>query len=241
MKKALSFLTIFGASGTPNQMTLAWFPIVGALLGLTVGAIWWLVAKAWPPLPTAAVVVSADLVLTGFLHFDGLADTADGLIAPLTKQRRLEAMADPTIGAFGAIGVVMVLLLRFSALATLRPAPFVVAGLWCASRTSMVLIAETLPYARPTGLVRDFLGAGSRSTRQRFLLLSAIIFGFVLAATLAISERGARGLVAIAAELAAMGAVVLFSKHRIGGYTGDVLGAAGVIGETIGLLVLASR
>jgi adenosylcobinamide-GDP ribazoletransferase len=241
MKKALSFLTIFGATGTPNQMTLAWFPFVGALLGLAVGAIWWLVAKAWPPMPTAAVVVAADLVLTGFLHFDGLADAADGLIAPLTKDRRLEAMADPTIGAFGAIGVVMVLLLRFSALTTLRPAPFVVAGLWCASRTSMVLITETLPYARPTGLVRDFLGGASRSTRQRFVLLGAMIIGYLLAATLAIIGRRGRGLIALTAELVAIGAVALFSKRRLGGYTGDVLGAAGVIGETIGLLVLASR
>ncbi len=222
-------------------MTVAWFPLVGALLGLTIGAIWWLAAKAWAPLPTAAVVVLADLVLTGLLHFDGLADAADGLLAPLSKERRLEAMADPAIGAFGAISVGVILLLRVGALSALRPTPFVIAGLWCASRTSMVAITEVLAYARPTGLVKSFLGGESRTVRQRSVVISAIVFGYLLATALVLIGRDTRGLIALAAELLAVSIVALFSKRRIGGYTGDVLGAAGVIGETIGLLVLCAR
>jgi adenosylcobinamide-GDP ribazoletransferase len=103
-----------------------------------------------------------------------------------------------------------------------------------------VVIAEMLPYARPAGLVKDFL-PGSRSALQRAGLLGAVAGGFALAAALVVIERGGRGLAALGAELVAMGAVALLSWRRVGGFTGDVLGAAGVVGETIGLLVLATR
>lgn len=241
MRRALSFLTLFGRASTPDETTMAWFPLVGALLGLATGALWWLFAKAWPPLTAAALVVLADLVLTGGLHFDGLADAGDGLIAPMSKERRLEAMADPAIGAFGALSVAAVLLLRLGALADLRPAPLVLGGLWCASRTSMVVIAETLPYARATGIVQRFLGTSTRSARQRGVVLGASALGYLLAAALVALGRGTRGLWALVAELAAMGAVAAFARRRVGGFTGDVLGAAGVVGETVGLLILVTR
>ena len=241
MRRALSFLSPLGGSIAPNEYTLAWFPLAGALLGIIVGAIWWLAAKAWPPLPTAAVAVVVDLILTGLLHYDGLADAGDGLLAPMTKQRRLEAMADPSIGAFGLVTVGIVLLLRFSAFAVLRPAPLVVAGLWCASRTGMVAITEVLPYARPSGIVQSFLAGTSNGSRQRFILRGAVVGGLALSVVLVMRERGLRGLAALGAELAAMALVGLLSWRRVGGYTGDVLGAAGVVGETIGLLILATK
>ncbi|HEY5267019.1 MAG TPA: adenosylcobinamide-GDP ribazoletransferase [Acidimicrobiales bacterium] len=241
MRRAIAFLTPFGRASAPNESTMVWFPIVGALLGLAIGLIWWLVAKAWTPLPSAAIVVVADMALTGLLHFDGLADAGDGLLAPLSKERRLAAMADPAIGAFGAISVAAVLLLRFSSLAALTPAPLVLAGLWCASRTSMVLITESLPYARPTGIVKDFLGTQPRSKRQRVTLIASMSAGLVLSIALVTIGRGIRGLAALGAELVAIAGVALFSRRRIGGFTGDVLGAAAVLGETIGLVVLATR
>jgi adenosylcobinamide-GDP ribazoletransferase len=241
MRRALSFLTLFGRASAPNETTMAWFPLVGALLGSAIGVLWWLVAKAWPPLIAAAVVVVADLVLTGGLHFDGLADAGDGLLAPLSKERRLQAMSDPAIGAFGALSIAAVLLVRFGALSGLRPAPLVLGGLWCASRTSMVVIAETLPYARANGIVRSFLGTSPRSARQRVVVLVAIALGLLLATGLVVLGRGVRGIWALLGELAAMGAVAMFSWRRVGGFTGDVLGAAGVVGETVGLLILVAR
>jgi adenosylcobinamide-GDP ribazoletransferase len=217
---------------------LAWFPLVGAVIGLVVGGVWWLAAKAWVALLAGAVAVIADLAVTGLLHFDGLADAGDGLIAPMPRTRRLEVMTDPAIGAFGAITVGAVLLLRWGAFASLRPAPLVVAGLWCASRTSMIAITEFLPYARPAGLVKSFLGADGR---QRALKRGSIVAGVALSAGLVLDGRGLHGLAALGAELLAIALVAAFSRHRLGGYTGDVLGAAGVVGETIGLLILATR
>ncbi len=238
MRRAVAFLTPFGVSSTPTATTLAWFPLVGAVIGLLVGGVWWLAAKAWVALLAGAVAVIADLAVTGLLHFDGLADAGDGLIAPMPRTRRLEVMADPAIGAFGAITVGAVLLLRWGAFASLRPAPLVVAGLWCASRTSMIAMTEFLPYARPTGLVQSFLGANAH---QRALKRGAVVAGAALSAGLVLLGHGLHGLAALGAELLAIALVAAFSRHRLGGYTGDVLGAAGVVGETIGLLILATR
>jgi adenosylcobinamide-GDP ribazoletransferase len=239
VRRAVSFLTPFGRAATPESTTLAWFPVVGALIGFSVGGLWWLAAKVWLKLIAGAVAVAADLALTGLLHFDGLADSGDGLLAPLTRERRLAAMADPSIGAFGALTVGAVLLLRFGAFASLRPSPLAIAGLWCASRTAMVAITEALPYARPDGLVKSFLGA--RSSVQRGALRASIVGGVALSAALLVLARGMRGLAALGSELVAIALVALFSRRRLGGYTGDVLGAAGVVGETIGLLALAVR
>jgi adenosylcobinamide-GDP ribazoletransferase len=240
MKRAVAFLTPFGVASTPNETTLAWFPLVGALVGFAVGGLWWLAAKAWVPLLAGAVAVLADLAFTGLLHFDGLGDAGDGLLAPMTRERRLEVMSDPAIGAFGAVTIGVVLVLRWGSFASLRPEPFVIAGLWCASRTTMIAITELLPYARPSGLVRQFLSAGG-STRPRAIRWSAVVFGTALSVFLVTIEGGVHGASALGAEFLAIALVALFSRHRLGGYTGDVLGAAAVVGETIGLLILATR
>lgn len=240
MKRAVAFLTPFGVASTPNESTLAWFPLVGALVGLAVGGLWWLAAKAWVPLLAGAIAVLADLALTGLLHFDGLGDAGDGLLAPMSRERRLEVMSDPAIGAFGAVTIGVVLVLRWSAFGSLRPEPFVIAGLWCASRTVMVAITELLPYARPSGLVQQFLTTNDER-RPRTIRRIAVVVGVALSVFLVFIEAGIRGVSALGAELLAIALVALFSRHRLGGYTGDVLGAAGVVGETIGLLILATR
>ena len=151
MRAALAFLTPFPGARVPTPKALRWFPVVGVVLGFVVGGLWWATAKAWP-LPVAALlVVAADLGLTGMLHLDGLADSADGLLPHLGPERRLEVMREPTVGAFGIGAVVVVLLARFAVFATLRPAPLLVAALWCVSRTSMAAVVERVPYARARG------------------------------------------------------------------------------------------
>lgn len=236
MRRALAFLTILGRSSEPTAATFAWFPFVGAGLGLVVGALWWISARHASPSLAGALALLADLVLTGLLHVDGLADAGDGLIAPMSRERRLAVMADPTIGAFGAIAVVAVLLVRFAAFASARPAPLLVAALWCASRTSMVVISRVLPYAREGGLVSAFL---ARPTHQRALAAS-VALGLVGSFALA-TRCGWRGVVALVGELVAIALVAALARRRLGGYTGDVLGASGVVGETVGLVLWALR
>ena len=137
MRRALSFLTPFGGAAEPAPSALAWFPAVGALIGLGVGAVWWVARRAWPSPAAAAIALIADAALTGMLHLDGLADAADGLLPPLPRARRLEVMADPRLGAFGAAGLATVLLARFGALASMMPSALAMAGLWSGSRTAM--------------------------------------------------------------------------------------------------------
>lgn len=234
MREAFAFLTPLGGARTPTPRALRWFPVVGFALGLALGGIWWAAARAWPAPVAAAVVVAADLALTGLLHVDGLADAADGLLPHLTPARRLEVMAGPEVGAFGVAAVAAVILLRFAALVALRPAPLLLAALWCASRSGMAAVVERLPYARTGGgLVSAFAGARVPPP----LLVAAA--GAALAAGAGWSLPA--GPVAVAAGGAGFGAVLLLARARIGGYTGDVLGAAGLVGETIGLLTAAAR
>lgn len=250
MRAALAFLTTFGRAATPTPRTLDWFPFVGAVIGLAVGGVWWAAGRVWEPIVAAGIAVAADLAITGCLHFDGLADAADGLLAPLSRARRLAAMRDPAVGAFGAITVGIVLVLRFGAFAATTAAPLVVAALWCASRTAMCVIVATLSYARSDegGLATAFVGPtgggawpAGRVRRARVRWLAPVVVGLALAVALAILGRGLHGLIAVAAGAVAAAAVALLARARIGGFTGDVLGAAGVVGETVGLLALAAR
>ncbi len=237
MRRALGFLSIFGSAEPPTSSTLAWFPAAGLVLGAIVGGSWWLAARLWPPVVAAAVVVALDVVVTGGLHVDGLADAADGLLPPMSRARRLEVMADPRVGAFAVVAVVVALLARFSALAAVAPAPFAIAGLWCASRTALILVCE-MPYARGVGLATNFLTPSATSRRWR---RAAVLVGLALSSVLVAYQRHGRGFAALGGELVAIALVSLFARRRIGGFTGDVLGAATVVGETVGLLVLATR
>lgn len=237
MRGAIAFLTPFGGARTPSRRAFDWFPVVGAVIGLVLGGIWWGADRLWPPLVTAALVVAADLVITGLLHVDGLADSGDGLIAPMDRARRLDVMADPTTGAFGVATVAIVLVLRVAALSAITPAPLLLAAVWCASRTVMAVIARTLRYARPNGLATAFLGGSP---------LPLALFGTLLASALAIAGGGhlasrSVAVLAVGSCLATGGLVAALAHRRLGGFTGDVLGAAGVLGETVALLVLAAR
>ena len=231
MRRALAFLTPLGGPVAPSPSALAWFPVVGALLGLALGGVWSVADRLWAPPVAAAVVVAADLALTGMLHFDGLVDSADGLLPPLSSERRLEVMADPAAGGFGVAVAVVVLLLRWASLAALAPAPVLLAALWCASRLTMAVVARRVSYARPGGLAGAFLDPGRRGVPVAGVLL-------VIALTFLAGGDGVAGLVALAL---AAGGVVALAVRRIGGFTGDVLGAAGVVGETAGLLAAAAR
>jgi adenosylcobinamide-GDP ribazoletransferase len=235
MLAALSFLTPLGGARPPNAQTLKWFPLVGAILGVVIGGIWWGSHRLWPAAVSAAIVVVADLALTGLLHFDGLVDSADGLLPHLSRPRRLEVMASPEAGAFGIGAGAAVLLARWAALASLRPNVLLLGGTWCFSRTAMAAIARSQPYARGSG------GLAAAFQGRDVTTWVALIAGLAAAVGMVCAWRVGPGLVSLAAGAAAVVAVVGLARRRIGGYTGDVLGAAGVVGETVTVLVAAAR
>lgn len=233
MRAAIAFLTVVGRSRRPGPRTMDWFPVVGAALGLVLGAVWWLVDRAFPPAVGAALVVAVDLGLTGMLHLDGVVDCADGLLPPVDRSRRLEIMSSPEAGAFGVAAAAVLLLLRWVSLSALRPGVLLLGGLWCLSRTLIASVARTQPYARGT----DGL-AGAFSGPFRWPITAA---GILVAAALAAGWRVVPGLAATGAALAAGLAVAMLARRRIGGYTGDVLGASAFVAETAGLVVAAAK
>jgi adenosylcobinamide-GDP ribazoletransferase len=216
-----------------------WFPVVGALLGLLLGGLWWSTDGSLGALAAAALVVTADLALTGALHFDGLLDSADGLLPHLRPEKRLAVMADPHVGAFAVATGGATLLLRTAALAAIGTAhPLLLAALWTGSRTAMAVTALTGRYARAHGLASSFLpGAPSDPTPAQWAVPAGV--GAVLALALAAADDPGSVVAVVAAALGAA-AVALLAQRRIGGFTGDTLGAGGVVAETIGLLVAAA-
>ena len=235
MRRALSFLTPLGGASRPSGSALLWFPVVGALLGLALGGAWWESARLWSAPVAAAVVVALDLGLTGLLHLDGLADSADGLLAHLSRPRRLEVMAEPGVGAFGVGVVAAVLLPRFAALTALHPSWLLLGGLWCASRTWMAVVARTVPYARAEG------GLASAFLEDRGRPVAVAAVGLALSTAMTLLWHPVAGAVSLGAATLAAAGVVLLAWRRVGGFTGDVLGAMGLVGETVGLLVAAAR
>jgi adenosylcobinamide-GDP ribazoletransferase len=204
------------------------FPLVGAGIGLAVGGI----AQALSgPLtaPLAAVLgLAAGAVLTGVLHLDALADTADALGAP-TRERALEIMRDHSIGAYGGVALVLDLAAKIAALAVLAERHEAVRYAVCAaaaSRVAPVLLSAALPYARAGGGTGSVLGTGGW-----------IRCGVAIAIAAAVCALLGAPLV-----LAAVGVVVLAvgltARSWLGGVTGDVLGAAAELAE-VAALVLA--
>jgi adenosylcobinamide-GDP ribazoletransferase len=232
---ALAFLTIVGGSRRPTPAALAWFAPVGALVGAAVGGAWWGASSLWPVLVAATLAVMVDLAVTGLLHLDGLADTADGLLPHLERDRRLQVMAEPTVGAFAVGSVVVVLLLRVASVAALpeswRAMAFT-AGVWAASRTLMALAIAVLPGARPGGLTAAFVGSSA---------VPAVAIGLWLTLAGTISGRGLIGVFAVTVGIVAGTGVLVLARRRLGGYTGDVLGASGMVVETVALLTAAAR
>lgn len=225
MRAALGFLTPLGGSRTPSPRALPWFTVVGALVGLLVGGVWWAGTEVWNPAVGAALAIVADLALTGMLHHDGLGDAADGLLPHLDRERRLEVMRQPDVGAFGVAAIGGVLLLQYAALSTMRADALLLVLLYATTRGLAAVVLATRPYARPGGLAEVFRG---RST------LAVGMTGVALVA-LAILELGtAVGIIVAFAFVVALG------ERRLGGYTGDVLGAAIVVAQTVGILAAAA-
>ncbi|MFB9148877.1 adenosylcobinamide-GDP ribazoletransferase [Roseovarius ramblicola] len=220
---------------TARGARAAWaWPVAGAVLGglsaLSGGA----ALMLGLPAPVAALLALGALVmLSGGLHEDGVADTADGLWGGWTQQRRLEIMRDSRVGSYGVIALVLVLGLRgvalaliFAAGALAGAAALVIAAM--VSRAAMAGVMATLPHARADGLAQ----AQGHPPRATVLLAMAL----TLAAAAGLG--GASGLAAVAAAaLAALG-VAWVAHTRIGGQTGDILGAAQQVAEIAALLCL---
>ncbi len=207
------------------------FPLVGAAIGLAAGAVFlaaqFLGLGVWL---AAALAVTCQVLLSGALHEDGLADVVDGLGA-YERARRLEIMRDSRIGTYGVLALILATVLRIAAVAGL--ADNALAGLVVAAALSRAVMAwpmALLPPARDDGLVAS---AGTPPWR-------GVIEGALIALVLALVLSGPAGILAAAMAAFAALSVAWLVGRTIGGVTGDIIGAAQVLAEIVSLLALVA-
>jgi adenosylcobinamide-GDP ribazoletransferase len=207
------------------------FPVVGALIGAAAIGAGSVLSDQLPPTVAGVLALAVAVALTGALHLDGLADTADA-IGGRSADAALAIMRDPRVGSFGVAAVAVLLLVEANALAVLiaeqRIAPVVAS--FALARAVAPPIAAALPHARPgPGLARSVAG--------RARALAAASVGVVLVFALAVDR-----LVPLTACAGACAvAVAAFSRRRFGGATGDSLGAAVAVTEAACLVVACTR
>ena len=235
---ALQFLTRLPAPArldyaeTQLGRSLVWYPLIGLLLGGILFAVAWLLEGS-EPLLVAALLLTLWVGLSGALHLDGLADTADAWVGGLgDRERTLAIMKDPASGPIGVVVLVLVLLLKFAALAALLKtgelSTLLILPALARSATAVLFI--TTPYVRPGGIGEALAQHAPRS---------GILLGLVLLAMLSLLVLQAGGLLIL--SVLAVGWFVLrhAAIRRLGGFTGDVAGAQLELLECLGLLVIA--
>jgi adenosylcobinamide-GDP ribazoletransferase len=209
-----------------------WFPLVGGILGGTAALLASLMHDllAVPPTVTAVLLVGLGAWVTGAIHLDGLADTADGFGGGRTREDVLRIMRDPVIGSFGATALLIVVIAKAAAVAALlergAAAPFLVIAP-ATSRWTISVLAASLRYARAEG------GLGEAATDQR---LPALLVSTTLTAAISLAAAGVHGLFVWGPALLTTAWMGRAAKRRIGGVTGDVFGANVELTETVVLL-----
>ena len=219
---------------TPRGAASAWaWPVAGGAVALLAGSV--AAVLLWLGLPTgvaAGLALAVQVALTGAMHEDGLADTADGFWGGTDRARRLEIMKDSRIGSYGVIALVLGLGLRWQALSLLLAAGDVFAPLLAAavlSRGAMAVLMAALPNARGAGL-SDSVGRPTRETALLAVAVALVLAGATLGwATLSLM---------VWLSLVAIGFAAL-ARAKIGGQTGDVLGTVQQLGEIVVLIALA--
>lgn len=234
---ALQFLTIFPAmvrrpfSGAELGWSLAFFPLVGGLLGGVLVILDRLLGLVFPAGVSAALILAAWVLATGALHLDGFLDTCDGLFGGRTPENRLRIMRDHHVGAFAVSGGILLVLIKFQALAALanRETALLLAPLL--GRWGIVPAVICFPYARAEGLGRDMK---DNAGLLPLLLASVIALGTAWWAAEWL------GLLCVGVVLLALIAVAVVVLRRLPGFTGDIYGFCCEIFEVLVLLTLVA-
>jgi adenosylcobinamide-GDP ribazoletransferase len=227
---AVSFLTRVPVRRTIAARDVArgvvFFPVVGAAIGAVTGGVALLAHLALSPLLSAALAVAAATALTGGLHLDALADTADGVGA---RDDPLAAMRDSRLGSFGVAALALDLVIKVAAIAQLVSSRHVLVTLVAAgalSRAASVGLSGVLPYVRESGAGDVLAGAWT---------WAAVVVGCALAAI-----AGIDGAVLASCVLAATVALGFAYRRWLGGVTGDLLGTVVELTETLALVAAAA-
>jgi adenosylcobinamide-GDP ribazoletransferase len=214
------------------QHASRYFPLVGVVVGAIAAGVY-VGAALVLPAPVAAVLsTAASIYITGAFHEDGFADTCDGLGGGMTRERALEIMKDSRVGAYGAIGIVCMLAAKLSALAMLPPRQAVAALLLAhpLSRLAATALIWKLEYVRGEGKAKPL---AHQMTNAEFAIAA---IGACLPAALLLATGWSAPLAIPAAIAASLAAALWLGRlfvRRLGGYTGDCLGAVQQLAEAL--------
>jgi len=236
--QALSFLTILPVSGSISPegkdlaRSMAFFPFVGLLIGLLLTLAYYLFSFLLPRPMVLWLTIGLLALLTRGLHLDGFADTVDGLASGGTKEKILEVMRDSRIGAFGVIGLILLIGAKYLALDQISSVSIYYSLILMAvtGRNSMVLVCYRSPYARSgEGLAKPF----TENLGPREIALSSVAtFG------IALLFMGIKGILVFLGVCIFSFAYRFFFIKKLGGVTGDILGAANELAELLCLILL---
>jgi len=219
---AIAFLTrlplgrIVAFNAEDVSHSAGWFPLAGVLLGATYALAAFLLKDHLPLATVAVLLLILDALATGALHFDGLADTADGFGGGKSREDVLRIMRDHAIGSYGGVAIVTLVALKVTAYDALLKHHIWIAALILTpalGRWSILLLTAALPYARTSASVVE--GMGKRSLSWGTLTIAA-----ALAAAMSV-----RALIAMAVVVAVTAVFGIYCRRRIAGITGDTLGA----------------
>ncbi|WP_296948714.1 adenosylcobinamide-GDP ribazoletransferase [uncultured Massilia sp.] len=214
------------------QHASRYFPLVGGVVAAIAAAVYWLAAQVLPAPVAAVLSTAASIYVTGAFHEDGFADTCDGLGGGMTRERALEIMKDSRVGAYGAIGIVCMLAAKLAALSALPPRVALAALLLAhpLSRLAATSLIWKLDYVRAEGKAKP-LATRMRDGEFAIAALTCALPALLLPACGWIAP----GAVLAAVAAAACAAFWLGHKfvHRLGGYTGDCLGAVQQLAEVV--------
>lgn len=235
---ALSFLTRVPAAAASDDdgdvgRSIPWFPVIGALIGAAVAAVYALCAEFLPQVLASSLALGFGMLLTGGFHEDGLGDTADAFGGGWTRDDRLSIMKDSRQGTFGVLAITMSVLIRVVALAALSPAVAlaVLPTAHAFGRAGSMWLLTLIPTASADGLGARYAEVASRR-RAAVGSGAALLVGAALTGVWA-------GAFAVAC-IVAIGAIGSLSVQKIGGVTGDVAGAAEQLSEMAVLVVAAA-
>jgi adenosylcobinamide-GDP ribazoletransferase len=243
VRLAASFLTIFPlidrspASDETVAASFAWFPLIGFAIGVALVAEDWILSHVFAQVLRSVLVVASLVVVTGGIHLDGLADTADALGAGRDRTRALEILRDSRVGTFGAAAIFFDLTLKILALSTLaghrRYVALIIAPTF--ARFAMLMVGLGIPYLRESGAGSALLNGQNLRWRRRVALLFLII-----ACAIPFSPFPAAAMLALSVAMGIAFAMHLFYRRWLGGVTGDLIGACGELVEIAVLLVLSA-
>ncbi len=210
-----------------------WFALVGVVVGSIAAIAWWIGFNLWSPLMGAVFAVCASVLVTGAFHEDGLADSADGLGGAFDIEKKLVIMRDSRIGTYGSVALILNIIAKIGAISLLQPsaAIAVLIGAHMLGRWTSVPLIKYNNYVREQGTGKPFAAMVSTSN---------VIWSSAFALVCSVLCFGTSALFVIPGILIFLWLAQWYVRKKLGGITGDILGAINSLTELLTYLIMSS-